>query len=154
MATIIQARVNEEKDAIQEQLKILQQTVKELKDMVYVQTIRSNRLEEKLAQSENDVQEMKGLLGDEMKKLDVRLSRLESTCTKSYGDHATAMTKPGRENSERELSMLKSRLGRVEKKQELMDNLQGLRNPLEANYKRERDESEKQMESVCNCNTK
>lgn len=107
MATRIQARVNEEKDAMQEQLKILQQTVKELKDMVYVQTIRSNRLEEKLAESENDVQEMKGLLGDEMKKLDVRLSRLESTCTKSYGDHATAMTKPGRENSDRELSQLK-----------------------------------------------
>ena len=54
MVARIHARMNEEKDAMQEQLKILQHTVKELKDMVYVQTLRSNRLEEKLAESKND----------------------------------------------------------------------------------------------------
>ena len=143
MATNIQARVNEEKDAMQEQLKILQHTVKELKDMVYVQTIRSNRLEEKLAESENNVMGMKELLDDEMKKLNVRIGRLESTCTKGHGDHATAMTKLVGENNESELSMLKSRLGRLEKKQDLMmENLQALGHPLETNYKNEREESE------------
>lgn len=143
MATNIQARVNEEKDAMQEQLKILQHTVKELKDMVYVQTVRSNRLEEKLAENENDVQEIKELLGDEMKKLNVRLSRLESKYTKGHGDQITTMTKLVGEKNESEISQLKSRLGLLEKKQDLMmDNLQALRNPLETTYKREREESE------------
>ena len=42
MAKRIQARMNKEKDAMQEQLKILQNTTKELKVLVYVQTIRSH----------------------------------------------------------------------------------------------------------------
>lgn len=142
MATRIHARMNEKKDAMQEQLKILQHTVKELKDMVYVQTIRSNRLEEKLAGSENDVQEMKELLGDEMKKLNVRISRLESI--KGHGDQTAVMTKPNRQNNEREISRIKSRLGRLERKQNLvMDNLQALRNPSSvANYSRETEKSD------------
>ena len=51
MASSTHAQMNEENDDMQEQLKIQQHTVKELKYLVYVQAIRSNRLEEKLAES-------------------------------------------------------------------------------------------------------
>ena len=85
---------------------------------------------------------MKELLDDEVKKLDVCIRRLKST--KGHGDQTASMTTPDRQNNERETSRIKSHLGRLGRKQNLvMDNLQELRNPSSvANYSRETKVSE------------
>lgn len=129
------------KKNVQKQIETLQNTVNELKDLVYVQKQHNDRLEQELLNSRNQMELWKENYLNEIENLNSRISKLELVEAK-YNRVLTTL-KRNNMNIKKYVTSLNTRLSRLEKIQTAMLEVpQELRNLSDANYSMDKEKSE------------